>query len=492
MYACLRDRLRWNSTTAILGTFWGQLEIPAEDFSLISYSTDRSTSKSSQRPLGSKCKVRSLSSSQRSSSENELTSPGLSTHTMGPSKAVVKSSTDQGPDLRKPRSQSSGTTTMLRQRLLWPPPPSSKTSKNSDDSDRGTVVEDAPSGTQVDLIQATRMTSNPVPLPVGCGLDYVDSGVRFDPGVFPDLSRKTQEKLAGRIIEAGTSREYGRTIKVKEYSSKTRKRIRFACSRDDCNVTFQINFDSNKGFWYMKRNKGNFDHSCSALKSASKTLFCTETDTRPHTPPIVPVSPPLSKPRTIGSSKTSSGPPPIPSSLTSPSRAPPLRRRSTSSLKRSNEDSDSSASPHRSTPKKIRTTRSADTASTQVAKKSPAKLVTPQTKPAPRGSKSSSGASKSKRNLSMAREPRPSSAASAESKKESNNSGRASKNSRTKPISATQSTQSSVTVSVSSQEAAHKAHPLTQHQQNEMFTTTVSQPYSLGVFDTPVCNIDSI
>ena len=139
----------------------------------------------------------------------------------------------------------------LQQRLLWPP------RKSGDSNDEE----------QIDIVHATRLGNTPCSLPLTCGVCLIDNGIRFDPDQFPDIARKTQEKLATKIIESGTSPELGKTIKVKEYSSKSRKRIRFACSREECNVTFQINFDSKKGHWFMKRNKGNFQHSCSAVKS---------------------------------------------------------------------------------------------------------------------------------------------------------------------------------------------------------------------------------
>ncbi|KAL7568039.1 hypothetical protein ACA910_020760 [Epithemia clementina (nom. ined.)] len=141
----------------------------------------------------------------------------------------------------------------LQQRLLWPP--------------LGKQGETGV-GPQVDIVQATRLNGPHVNLPLTCGVCFIENGIRFDPDEFPDNARKTQERLATKIIESGTSPHLGKTIKVKEYSSKARKRIRFACSRDECSVTFQINFDSKRGHWFMKRNKGNFQHSCSAVKSA--------------------------------------------------------------------------------------------------------------------------------------------------------------------------------------------------------------------------------
>lgn len=229
---------------------------------------------------------------------------------------------------------------MLRQRLLWPPP-----QKNGDSGP-------PPVGSQVDIVQATRLTNRPVALPQNCGLQYVDSGVRFDPQEFPDLSRKTQEKLATKIIEAGRTRDHGRTIKVKEYSSKARKRIRFACSREECGVTFQINFDSSRGHWYMKRNKGSFDHTCSALKACSKM---------PLPPPQSHVCAPVrrtSSPTSTSaaaSHQRSSPPPPMARPL---NPAPLLRRSSTSSLKRGSPEP---ALEERSVAKKTRMVRASST-----------------------------------------------------------------------------------------------------------------------------------
>lgn len=138
-----------------------------------------------------------------------------------------------------------------QQKLLWPP---------SKEGETGVTQ-------RVDIVQATRLSDTSFDLPVGCGVCFIESGIRFDPEEFPDNSRDTQEKLATKLIESGISAVLGKTIKVKEYSSKARKRIRFACSREECSVTFQVNFDSKKGHWFMKRHKGTFEHSCAAVKS---------------------------------------------------------------------------------------------------------------------------------------------------------------------------------------------------------------------------------